>query len=282
MKEFQGRTAFVTGGASGIGLALVEAFLARGMNVALADIEEAARARAAEMLSGHGGRLLPVPCDVADRASVAAARDAAIAAFGPVHLLCNNAGVGTGGRIDTVPPPAWEWLMGVNLMGVIHGLTEFVPHMKAHGEPGHIVNTGSMAGMNGFRGMGPYCASKAAVVSLSEALAAELGGTALGVSVLCPGSVNTWFYESRRNAPAAVPPPPPNSREGRAIAEGRKLTMEHGMPPREVAARVLHGIATGELYIFTHPEMRGMVDDRYARLSAAFDAAATFPGDRRA
>lgn len=155
MKEFEGRTAFVTGGASGIGLALVEAFLACGMNVALADIEAQARARAAELLDGHGGRRLLVSCDVADRVSVAAARDATISAFGPVDLLCNNAGVGTGGRIDTVPPPAWNWLMGVNLMGVVHGLTEFMPHMKAHGAPGHIVNTGSMAGMNGFRGMGP-------------------------------------------------------------------------------------------------------------------------------
>jgi NAD(P)-dependent dehydrogenase (short-subunit alcohol dehydrogenase family) len=170
--------------------------------------------------------------------------------------------------------------MGVNLMGVVHGLTEFVPHMKAHGEPGHIVNTGSMAGMNGFRGMGPYCASKAAVVSLSEALAAELADTAIGVSVLCPGSVNTRFYESRRNAPETVPPPPPNSREGRAIAEGRPITIDHGISPREVAARVLHGIAAGDLYIFTHPQMRSMIDDRHARLSAAFDQAATFPGDR--
>ena len=280
MNELQGRTAFVTGGASGIGLALVEACLARGMNVALADIEDSARSRAADILSGHTGQLLLVPCDVADRASVAAARDATIAAFGPIHLLCNNAGVGTGGRIDTVPPPAWEWLMGVNLMGVVHGLTEFVPHMKAHGAPGHIVNTGSMAGMNGFRGMGPYCASKAAVVSLSEALAAELADTAIGVSVLCPGSVNTRFYESRRNAPETVPPPPPNSREGRAIAEGRPITIDHGISPREVAARVLHGIAAGDLYIFTHPEMRSMIDDRHARLSAAFDTAATFPGDR--
>ena len=162
MHDFSGKTAFVTGGASGIGLAMVEAFLDQGMNVALADIEASARDRAVAGLARFGDRIRGVACDVADRASVVAARDAAIAAFGPIHVLCNNAGVGTGGRIDTVPPPAWEWLMGVNLMGVIHGLSEFVPHMKAHGEASHIVNTGSMAGMNGFRGMGPYCASKAA------------------------------------------------------------------------------------------------------------------------
>ena len=186
MQDFSGKTAFVTGGASGIGLAMVEAFLDQGMNVALADIEAAARDRAVAGLARFGDRIRGVACDVADRASVVAARDAAIAAFGPIHVLCNNAGVGTGGRIDTVPPAAWQWLMGVNLMGVIHGLSEFVPHMKAHGQASHIVNTGSMAGMNGFRGMGPYCASKAAVVSLSEALASELADTAIGVSVLCP------------------------------------------------------------------------------------------------
>ena len=208
-----------------------------------------------------------------------AARDAAIAAFGPIHVLCNNAGVGTGGRIDTVPAAAWQWLMGVNLMGVIHGLSEFVPHMKAHGQPSHIVSTGSMAGMNGFRGMGPYCASKAAVVSLSEALASELADTAIGVSVLCPGSVNTAFYDSRRNAPADVPPPPPNSREGRALAAGTKIRIDRGIPPPEVAARVLQGIRDRDLYIFTHPEMRTMIEDHHALLSACFDKAQAFrPG----
>jgi NAD(P)-dependent dehydrogenase (short-subunit alcohol dehydrogenase family) len=279
MHILSGRTAFVTGGASGIGFALCEAFLDAGMNVAMADIEAPARDRAAAALAGHGGRLRTLHCDTASRASVAAARDEAIAAFGAIHILCNNAGVGTGGRIDTVPPAAWEWLMGVNLMGVIHGLGEFLPHMKAHGEPAHIVNTGSMAGMDGFKGMGPYCASKAAVVSLTESLAAELAGSAIGASVLCPGAVNTEFYESRRNAPASVPPPPAHSREGRTHAEGRKRTMEHGIPPAEAAARVLRGIRDGDLYIFTHPEMRDLVAARFARLSAGFDKAASFGAD---
>ncbi len=279
MDNLTGKTAFVTGGASGIGLALGRAFLEAGMNVVLADIEEAARARALATLAAHASRLHAVACDTSSRASVIAARDRAIAHFGNIHILCNNAGVGTGGRIDTVAPAAWEWLLGVNLMGVIHGLTEFLPHMKSHGEPAHIVNTGSMAGMEGFRGMGPYCASKAAVVSLSETLAGELAGSNIGVSVLCPGAVNTEFYESRRNAPASVPPPPPNSRDGRALAEGVKRTMEHGIPPAEAAARVLAGIRDNDLYIFTHPEMRGLVQDRYTRLAAAFDKAAAFrPG----
>lgn len=274
MQTLSGRTAFVTGGASGIGFALCEAFLAAGMNVAMADIETPALARAAAALAPYGTALRTLQCDTASRASVAAARDAAIAAFGNIHILCNNAGVGTGGRIDAVSPAAWEWLIGVNLMGVIHGLGEFLPHMKAHGEAAHIVNTGSMAGLDGFKGMGPYCASKAAVVSLTESLAAELAGSPIGASVLCPGSVNTEFYESRRNAPASVPPPPAHSREARAHAGGGKRSMEHGIPPAAVAARVLRAIHDGDLYIITHPEMRALVDQRHARLTAAFDKAA--------
>ncbi len=272
MQNLVGKTAFVTGGASGIGLGLVHAFLNEGMNVVIADIEPAALDRI-----NLGDRVRGVVCDTSKRASVIAARDAAIAAFGNIHILCNNAGVGTGGRIDAVAPGAWDWLMGVNLMGVIHGLSEFVPHMKAHGEECHIVNTGSMAGMNGFRGMGPYCASKAAVVSLSESLASELAGTNIGVSVLCPGSVNTEFYESRRNAPDTVPPPPANSREARAAAQGTKISMDHGVPPAAVAVRVLRAIRDKDLYIFTHANMRHMVDERYALLSAAFDKAAAHP-----
>ena len=233
MRDFTAKTALVTGGAGGIGFAMVEAFLDQGMNVVIADIEAPARDRALSDLARHAPRLRAVSCDVSSRASVAAARDFAIAAFGPVHILCNNAGVGTGGRIDTVAPPAWDWLMGVNLMGVIHGLSEFVPHMKSHGQDAHIVNTGSMAGMNGFRGMGPYCASKAAVVSLSEALASELEETPIGVSVLCPGSVNTAFYDSRRNAPPSVPPPPPQQPRGPRPRPGHP----HPHRPRHPAPR---------------------------------------------
>ena len=274
MQNLVGKTAFVTGGASGIGAGLVRAFLDAGMNVVIADIEVAALDRARASL---GERVLAVQCDTARRPSVIAARNQAIAAFGNIHILCNNAGVGTGGRIDAVAPGAWDWLLGVNLMGVIHGLTEFIPHMKAHAEECHIVNTGSMAGMNGFRGMGPYCASKAAVVSLSESLASELAGSNIGVSVLCPGSVNTEFYESRRNAPDTVPPPPANSREARAAAQGTKISMDHGVAPAKVAIRVLRAIHDKDLYIFTHPDMRHMVEDRFALLSAAFDKAAAFP-----
>ena len=157
MQHFSGKTAFVTGGASGIGLGMAEAFLAAGMNVVLADIEAAALDRALAGLHQFDNRIRGVLCDTSRREAVEAARDEAIAAFGSIHILCNNAGVGGGGPIDTVPAATWDWVLGVNLMGVIYGLSAFLPHMKAHGEPGHIVNTASMAGMNGIAGMGPYC-----------------------------------------------------------------------------------------------------------------------------
>ena len=161
-------------------------------------------------------------------------------------------------------------------MGVIHGLTEFLPHMKAHGQDCHIVNTGSMAGLGGFHGMGPYCASKAAVVSLSESLARELVDSRIGVSVLCPGAVGTAFGFSRRNAPDAVPAPPPNSRDFQETGAPTDRLMTIGKPTAEIAARVVQGIRDRDLYIFTHPEMRVQVADRFAAIAGAFDKAAAF------
>ena len=276
MQDFNGKTAFITGGASGIGLGLAEAFLAVGMNVVLADIEAAALAAAQHTLERFDNRVTTVICDTASRKAVIDARDRAIATYGRVHVLCNNAGVGGGGMVDQVAPAAWNWVLGVNLMGVIHGLTEFIPHMKAHGEPCHIINTASMAGMNGVAGMGPYCASKFAVVSLSETLAGELAATNIGVSVLCPGWVATRIGESRRNAPGDLPPPPlPGPMMAARAAEVGKLIAD-GMSAAEVAARVMQAIRDNDLYIFTHPDMRPSVDTRFARIGAAFDKAAAF------
>ncbi|MBC7637099.1 MAG: SDR family NAD(P)-dependent oxidoreductase [Acetobacteraceae bacterium] len=276
MQDFNGKTAFITGGASGIGLGLAEAFLAVGMNVVLADIEAAALAAAQHTLERFDNRVTTVVCDTARRKAVIDARDRAIATYGRVHVLCNNAGVGGGGMVDQVAPAAWNWVLGVNLMGVIQGLTEFIPHMKAHGEPCHIVNTASMAGMNGVAGMGPYCASKFAVVSLSETLAGELAATNIGVSVLCPGWVATRIGESRRNAPGDLPPPPlPGPMMAARAAEVGKLIAD-GMSAAEVAARVMQAIRDDDLYIFTHLDMRPSVDTRFARIGAAFDKAAAF------
>lgn len=280
MREFVGRTAFVTGGASGIGLGLVEAFLAEGMNVVLADVEPAALERAASGLARHANRIRTVRCDVSSRASFEAAAAEAITAFGRVHVVCNNAGVGGGGPLGTVTPAEWNWVLGVNLMGVVHGISIFLPHIEGHGEGGHFVNTASMAGMRGSAMMGPYCASKAAVVSITETLAAELQGSAIGASVLCPGWVKTRIHESRRNMPAEVakaiptgttPPPAQAAR----VAEIVRL-VETGMDVAEVAQRTLGAIRAGDLYVFTHPDMRPRVDERFGEIGKAFDTATRF------
>src|ERR1700761_3166562 len=187
MRELTGKTAFVTGGASGIGLALGRAFAHAGMRVVLADIEADALAAAVESLRDLGPEVRGVPCDVADPDSVEHAAKASFAAFGNVHVVCNNAGVGGGSGIDNIALETWRWVLDVNLMGVLHGIAAFLPHLRAHGEGGHIVNTASMAGMNSGLGFSAYSASKFAVVNISEGLAMQLKPLGIGVTVLCPG-----------------------------------------------------------------------------------------------
>lgn len=199
MQDLVGKTAFVTGGASGIGLALGRAFLEAGMNVMLADIEAEALTGAVRALEGTGPGVRGVICDVADPASVDDAANAAYQAFGTVHIVCNNAGVGGGGGIDAISLDTWRWVLDVNLMGVLHGIRTFLPHIRGHGEGGHIVNTASMAGMNSGLGFSPYAASKFAVVNMSEGLAKTVAPLGIGVTVLCPGFVRTRIWESGRN-----------------------------------------------------------------------------------
>ena len=187
MKNFAGKTAFVTGGASGIGYSMAEAFLREGMNVMLADIEEEALTKAAGSLSETNGQVRTLICDVAVRDAVNEAAERTISEFGNVHIVCNNAGVGAGGPMGEIEPADWDWTIAVDQWGVVYGIEAFLPHMKAHGEEGHIVNTASMAGMIGIPNMSPYCAAKFAVVAMSESLHAELAETNIGVSVLCPG-----------------------------------------------------------------------------------------------
>src|SRR5215472_11781310 len=207
MRELVDKAAFVTGGASGIGLALGRAFAEAGCKVMLADIEEAALDAAVASLEGSGPEIQGVVCDVADPASVEAAAEATFSAFGKVHILCNNAGVGARGGIDHIALDNWRWVIDVNLMGVVNGVCAFLPHMRAHGEGGHIVNTASIAGMiNRFHGFHPYAATKFAVVGMSEGLAVELKPFGIGVSVLCPGVVRTNILESARNRPERYGP----------------------------------------------------------------------------
>jgi NAD(P)-dependent dehydrogenase (short-subunit alcohol dehydrogenase family) len=212
MRELAGKTAFVTGGASGIGLALGRAFAEAGMKVMLADIEAGALADAVTQLSDLGRDVCGIACDVADPASVEHAAKESFERFGNVHILCNNAGVAAAGGVEDISLENWRWVLDVNLMGVVHGIRAFLPHIRAHGEGGHIVNTASMAGMNNGLGFSPYSASKFAVVNISEGLAARLEPLGIGVTVLAPAL----------SAPALT----------RVGAIDRNDTVRHGCPTR--------------------------------------------------
>ena len=273
MRELAGKTAFVTGGAGGIGFALARAFAQGGMKVMLADIESDALQAAVEGLQEISPDIRGTICDVADAASVERAAQATFNAFGRVHVVCNNAGVAAGGGIDHISLDNWRWVIDVNLMGVLHGIKSFLPHIRAHGEGGHIVNTASMAGMQGGLGLSPYGASKFAVVSMSEGLNLQLKPHGIGVSVLCPSYVRTRIGESGRNRPERygqsqpLDPASPAAAMVAAIAEN----IQAGLDPAFVAARVLAAIREDQLYVFTHQGMRAEVEGRFAAILAAMD-----------
>ncbi|KRR25307.1 short-chain dehydrogenase [Bradyrhizobium lablabi] len=273
MRELVGKTAFVTGGAGGIGLALGRAFARGGMKVMLADIETEALQAAVTSLREISPDVRGTVCDVADAASVERAAQAAFDAFGKVHVVCNNAGVAAGGGIDDISLDNWRWVIDVNLMGVLHGIKSFLPHIRAHGEGGHIVNTASMAGMQSDLGFSSYGASKFAVVSMSEGLSLRLKPHGIGVSVLCPSYVRTRIGESGRNRPERYGPAQPLDPASPAAALVAEIArnIDAGLEPDAVAARVLAAIRDDELYIFTHPGSRAEVEPRFAAILAAMD-----------
>jgi NAD(P)-dependent dehydrogenase (short-subunit alcohol dehydrogenase family) len=246
--ELAGRTAVVTGAASGIGLAMTERFLAEGMSVVMADIEEPRLEREAARIAGGGGAVVAVACDVSDPAQVAHVRDRAMEAFGAVHLLANNAGVANGLPTFKTSPEVWQWVAGVNLLGPAYGVSAFAPLMVAQGE-GHIVNTASEAGLCATPFLGPYHATKYGVVGLSEALALELAGTGVGVSCLCPELVTTRVFESTRNAPAHLGLPAPAPVDLRQV---EKMMGTVAMDPADVAAAVAYSVRAGRFWIITH------------------------------
>jgi len=277
MKDFRGKTAFITGGASGIGLSMARAFGRLGMNVVIADVDQDAAKAAAERLASEQIKAAPIVCDVSERSSVRAAALDAIAAFGKVHVVCNNAGVAVGGAIGTVKERDWDWIIDVNLKGVIYGVETFVPLIRGHGEGGHIVNTASMAGMVSPPGMEPYTATKFAVVAMSEGWSAQLAPFSIGVSVLCPGFVRTRIHESGRNRQAKYGGDgdvDPGLNEERAA--GAQLVLS-GIDPDIVGMRVVEAVRDNELYIFTHPQFKDAAEARFASIRAAFDRAAASP-----
>jgi NAD(P)-dependent dehydrogenase (short-subunit alcohol dehydrogenase family) len=256
MDELTGRVAVVTGGASGIGRALAERFLREGMQVVLADVEEGALAATADELSASG-EVLAVPTDVTDPVAVERLRDATVERFGVPFVVCNNAGVGGLGEMTWEGPlAAWDWVLGVNVYGVLHGLRAFVP-LLLEADAGHLVNTASLAGLQGAPGMGPYCTSKHAVLGMSESLQHELTlrGSKVRVHVLAPGFLKTAIHESERNWPARLGPPPERDKDSSQAVKGFIAGLvEAGLPPESLADALLDALDDGRFFVTTHPE----------------------------
>ena len=265
MKDFQGKVAVVTGGASGIGLAMAERFAAAGMKIVLADVEREALGAAERALTAKGAQVLSVPTDVSRGADVEALATRTYERFGGVHVLCNNAGVSQAGLSWERSVADWEWVLGVNLWGVIHGIRVFVPRMIEGGADGHIVNTASMAGLISGPGMAPYSVTKHSVVTLSECLTMELsltGNGRIGVSVLCPGWVNTRILDAGRNRPAALKETGTTRPEMAAMEGVVRVLLAAGLPPATLAERVFEAVRDDRFYILTHPEMKALIRTR--------------------
>jgi NAD(P)-dependent dehydrogenase (short-subunit alcohol dehydrogenase family) len=270
VQDLREKVAVITGGASGIGRAVARRAAAEGMKVVIADIEEGALKEVENELTGQGADAFAVTTDVADAASVRGLRDRALRQYGAVHLVHNNAGVGGGGPIWEVPEHDWRWILGVNLWGVIHGVSTFVPLLIEQGE-GHVVNTASIAGLTTAPFLGPYNASKQAVVAISETLYKDLqaaGVSGVGVSVLCPGFVQTRIADSGRNRPDWAPgrsdwaPETEVERadDAHSVIQG---LIDSGIPAEVVAERVLDGVRTDTFYILTHPDLRAAIQTRF-------------------
>ena len=277
MRNITGKVAFITGGASGMGLAMARSFAAAGMKVAIADIEQDALDRVKAEFDASNAEVITLQVDVTDRAAMEAAADATEAAFDKVHVLVNNAGVAVGGSLDQMSYEDWDWVMGVNLDGVVNGLQAFVQRIKAHGEGGHVVNTASLAGHFAIPGLGIYTATKYAVVGISETLRADLKQHDIGVSVLCPGVVNTNIFDSGRNRPSHLQGETDTakmvlSEDVAGPEQEQRLTemMAKALDPAVVGDMVLHSIQEDEFYIFSHPEVEPMVSGRAAEVTDAF------------
>jgi NAD(P)-dependent dehydrogenase (short-subunit alcohol dehydrogenase family) len=270
MEDLNGKVAFVTGSAGGIGLGMARAFATAGMKIALADVDAATLAEAAADLESSGATVLPITLDVTDRAGWAAAATSVESALGPVQVLCNNAGVSTLGLMfEDIAPEMWDKVVAINLTGVYNGVHTFLGSMRAAGG-GHIVNTSSMGGLMGnVAGLSPYAATKFAVVGLSESLRAELADSGIGVSVLCPGGVRSRLWRTSRPL-RGLPDTdvPPDDMSGQSASP-------NAMDPYLVGLRVLDAVQDNELYVFSHPEMRPAIVGRHERMMAGFDYAET-------
>jgi NAD(P)-dependent dehydrogenase (short-subunit alcohol dehydrogenase family) len=272
MRDIKGKTAIVTGAASGIGLGISRALAHAGANIVLADLRPEPLEAARRVIETIGVRVLAVMVDVSDPGSVAAAGKAALEAFGSLHIAVNNAGVAMHGTpVEAVELEEWDWVIGVNVKGVINGIRTFVPMIRRHGEGGHVVNTGSVSSLfvREGRNQGAYAMTKYAVLALSEALEQELAGSGIGVSVLCPGGVTTSIFDSAVTRPDRF-----GGSYRRPEQEALKSAFASGaLAPEVVGRRVLQAIEDNEFYILTHSSEREVISARFERIKAAFDRA---------
>jgi NAD(P)-dependent dehydrogenase (short-subunit alcohol dehydrogenase family) len=272
MQDISGKTAIVTGAASGIGLGIATALAEAGANVVMADIQKDAVEAAAHGLSGTNKRVMPVRIDVTTEASVVNALAEAERHFGKLHIACNNAGVPMHGtRLAEVPQADWQFVMAVNIWGIIHGIRHFVPAILKHGEEGHVVNTASVAAVQNRKGtdQGPYSMTKYAALSLTEALEHELEGTKIGVSVLCPGPINTNIARGARNRPDHMGGAKVRENDERVLAERLATT---GLDPKIVGERVVDAIREKTFYAFVGAVPADVIRARHRRLEAALES----------
>jgi NAD(P)-dependent dehydrogenase (short-subunit alcohol dehydrogenase family) len=276
MKDLSGRTAYVTGAGSGIGRGVALALAGRGVMVGACDIQPEAAEETAALIRRQGGKAISLGVDVSDPGAVEAAADRLEEALGPVSIVVNNAGIAMHGvPLHEIELSDWEWVIGVNVYGVIHGFRTFLPRMLERGGDGHIVNTASIGGfqVNPAFLTGAYSMTKYAVVALSEALQNELEGKSIGVSVLAPAAVNTSIHLSERSRP---------ERLGGAYVRPQNHFMgdliKDGLSGEAVGKRVVGAIEDGDFYIFTHPETREWLEARHERIRAALDKASRLAG----
>jgi NAD(P)-dependent dehydrogenase (short-subunit alcohol dehydrogenase family) len=278
MKDLAGKVAFITGGGSGVALGQAKVFAAAGMKVVIADIrEDHLDGAMAYFRTQPNAQVHPIRLDVTDRSAYARAADEAERTFGPVQLLCNTAGVSQFGPLQDATYEDWDWQLSVNLGGVINGIQTFVPRMLAHGLGGHIVNTASMSGFLSLSGTGIYCTTKFAVRGLSECLRLDLEPHGIGVSVLCPGAVNTNIHEAVLARPAHLAKTGYYGADP-AVMAGLKAVIEPGLDPVELGQKVLEGVLCNELYIIPYSEFREELVQRLDRVLAVLPDPADDPG----
>ena len=266
MQEFKDKVAVITGAASGLGLAMARRFAREGMKLALGDIEEEALRRVEQEFRRSSVPVLAIRTDVSRGHDVERLAEKTLATFGAVHIVCNNAGVGPGGVVWENTTADWEWVLGVNVWGVIHGVRVFVPIMLRQNTPCHVVNTASVAGLLSVPGMGIYCVSKHAVVTLTECLYHDLAarGSKVGVSLLCPAYVPTGIADSERNRPAILHNAPrPRSPEDQERERQMRHAVESGrVSADDVAQMVFDSIVNERFYILTHPRIKAAIEAR--------------------